>query len=138
MLNQITVMGRLTKDPELRYTQRQMPVASFTLACDRDFGEKETDFLDVVAWNKTAEFVHSYFSKGMLVAVTGRLQMRQWTDRNDNKRTSAEIVADHCYFAQSKLQRDEAAYDERPVLTDEDAPPVKPVYNDEYDGELPF
>lgn len=148
MLNHIVLMGRLTRDPELRYTQSQKPVASFALACDRDFGgrdgaEKQTDFIDVVAWNGTAEFVSKYFTKGQLVAVAGRLQIRDWTDRDGNKRRSAEVVAERCYFAQSKLQRDEDAYDERPVLTDEDAPPVKPVYveaDEEYtgDGELPF
>lgn len=109
MLNHIVLMGRLTRDPELRYTQSQIPVASFSIAADRDFsgrdgGEKQTDFFDIVAWRSTAEFVSKWFTKGMLVAVSGRLQMRDWTDRDGNKRRSAEIVADNCYFAESKRQ----------------------------------
>ena len=97
MLNHITLMGRLTRDPELRYTQSQTPVASFTLACDRDFGgrdgsERQTDFIDCVAWRQTAEFVSKYFSKGRLAAVDGRLQIREWTDKDGNKRRSAEIA----------------------------------------------
>ena len=107
MLNHIVIMGRLTRDPELRYTQSQTPVASFSLAVDRDFGgrdggEKQTDFIDCVAWRQTAEFVNKYFTKGSMVAVSGRLQMRDWTDRDGNKRTSAEVVADNVYFGDSK------------------------------------
>lgn len=107
MLNHITIMGRLTRDPELRYTQSQTPVASFTLAVDRDFGgrdggEKQTDFIDCVAWRSTGEFVSKYFQKGSMAIVSGRLQMRDWTDKEGNKRTSAEIVADNVYFGESK------------------------------------
>lgn len=107
MLNHIVAMGRLTRDPELRRTGSGIPVASFTIAVDRDFGksengEKETDFLDVVAWRSTAEFVEKYFSKGRMAVVSGRLQIRSWTDKDGNKRRSAEIVADNVYFGDSK------------------------------------
>lgn len=106
MLNRIIVMGRMTRDPELRRTNSGTAVASFSLAVDRDFksqsGEKETDFIDVVAWRNTAEFVSKYFSKGRMAVVDGRLQLRDWTDKDGNKRRSAEIVADSVYFGDSK------------------------------------
>ena len=107
MLNHIVIMGRLTRDPELRYTQSQTPVASFTVAVDRDFGgrdggEKQTDFIDCVAWRQTAEFVSKYFTKGSMAVVSGRLQIRPWTDKDGHKRTSAEVVADNIYFGDSK------------------------------------
>ena len=113
MLNHIVLMGRLTRDPELRYTQSQIPVASFTLAVDRDFGgrdggEKQTDFIDIVAWRSTAEFVSKYFTKGSMAAVSGRLQIRDWTDREGGKRRSAEVVADNVYFGDSKRDGDGA------------------------------
>ena len=113
MLNHITIMGRLTRDPELRYTQSQTPVASFTVAVDRDFasregGERQTDFIDVVAWRQTAELVSKYFSKGSMAVVSGRLQIRDWTDRDGNKRRSAEVVADNVYFGESKRREDSA------------------------------
>ena len=99
-------MGRLTRDPELRRTGSGTAVTSFSLACDRDFksqsGEKETDFIEVVAWKNTAEFVSKYFSKGRMAVVEGRLQIRDWTDKAGNKRTTAEVVADNVYFADSK------------------------------------
>ena len=106
MLNHITIMGRLTRDPELRRTGSGVPVTSFTLAVDRDFadkqsGEKETDFIDCVAWRNTAEFVDKYFSKGRMAVVSGRLQIRNWTDKDGNKRRSAEVVADNVYFGDS-------------------------------------
>lgn len=101
-LNHISIMGRLTKDVELRYTQSQKPVASFTLAVDRDFGDKQTDFINCVAWNKTAEFVNKYFSKGKMAVVAGRLQMRDWQDKEGNKRIAAEVVAENVYFGESK------------------------------------
>ena len=112
MLNHIVIMGRLTRDPELRYTQSQIPVTSFTVAVDRDYGgrdgsERQTDFIDCVAWRNTAEFVSKYFSKGSMAVVSGRLQLRDWTDREGNKRRSAEIVADNVYFGESKRSRDE-------------------------------
>ncbi len=108
MLNHIVLMGRLTRDPELRRTASGIAVASFTLAVDRDFGtnretgEKETDFIDIVAWRNTAEFVSKYFSKGRMAVVSGRLQIRGWTDKEGNKRRSAEVVADNVYFGDSK------------------------------------
>ena len=106
MLNKIILMGRLTRDPELRRTQSGTAVTSFSIACDRDFksqsGEKETDFIDVVAWRSTAEFVSKYFSKGRMAVVEGRLQIRDWTDREGGKRRSAEVVADNVYFGDSK------------------------------------
>ena len=99
-------MGRLTRDPELRRTGSGTAVTSFSLACDRDFksksGEKDTDFIEVVAWKNTAEFVSKYFSKGRMAVVEGRLQIRDWTDKAGNKRTTAEVVADNVYFADSK------------------------------------
>ena len=107
MLNHIVIMGRLTRDPELRYTQSQIPVASFTVAVDRDFGgrdggDKQTDFIDCVAWRQTAEFVSKYFAKGSMAVVSGRLQIRDWTDREGGKRRSAEVVVDNIYFGDSK------------------------------------
>ena len=106
MLNKIVIMGRLTRDPELRRTQSGTAVTSFSIACDRDFksqsGEKETDFIDVVAWRGTAEFVSKYFAKGRMAVVEGRLQIRDWTDRDGGKRRSAEVVADNVYFGDSK------------------------------------
>lgn len=107
MLNHITLMGRLTRDPELRYTQSQTPVVSFTIAVDRDFSgkdgaEKQTDFIDIVAWRTTAEFVSKYFTKGRMAVVAGRLQGRDWQDKNGNKRRSWEVVADSVYFGDSK------------------------------------
>ena len=106
MLNKIILMGRLCTNPELRRTGSGTAVTSFSLACDRDFksqsGEKETDFIEVVAWKNTAEFVSKYFSKGRMAVVEGRLQIRDWTDKAGNKRTSAEVVADNVYFADSK------------------------------------
>jgi len=107
MLNHITIMGRLTRDPELRYTQSQIPVASFTVAVDRDYsgrdgGEKQTDFIDCAAWRQTAEFVSKYFRKGSMAVVSGRLQSRKWQDRDGNNRTSWEVIADSCYFGESK------------------------------------
>ena len=107
MLNHITLMGRLTRDPELRRTGSGIAVASFTVAVDRDFGgrdggEKETDFIDCVAWRQTGEFVSKYFTKGRMIVVSGRLQIRSWTDKDGNKRRTAEVVADNVYFGDSK------------------------------------
>ena len=106
MLNHITAAGRLTKDPELRRTQNGVAVASFTIACDRDIkdasGNKQTDFIDCVAWRNTAEFVDKYFTRGIMVIVSGRFQMREWTDKNGNNRRNAEILAENVYFADSK------------------------------------
>lgn len=113
MLNKIFVMGRLTHDPELRRTGSGTPVCSFSIACDRDFksqsGEKETDFFDVVAWRTTGEFVSKYFTKGRMVVVEGRLQFREWQDKEGNKRRSAEINADNVYFGDSRPAQAEGA-----------------------------
>ena len=111
MLNHIIVMGRLTRDPELRRTGSGIAVASFTLAVDRDFspkdgGERETDFIDCVAWRQTGEFVSKYFTKGRMAVVSGRLQIRSWTDKEGNKRRTAEVVADNVYFGDSKRDGD--------------------------------
>lgn len=127
MLNHIVIMGRLTAAPELRYTQQNTPVASFTLAVDRDFqsggSEKQTDFIPCVAWRGTAEFVSKYFTKGSMAAVSGRLQLRDWTDKDGNKRRTAEVVADSIYFGESKKR------DASPDVQFEEIPD---------DGELPF
>lgn len=102
MLNKAILMGRLTKDPELRSTNSGTPVCSFTLAVDRRSKDDGTDFIDIVAWSKTAEFVSKYFQKGQLVAVAGRIQTRTWKDNNDNKRKAVEVVAEEVHFAESK------------------------------------
>lgn len=104
MLNKCILMGRLTKNPELRHTQGGKAVASFALAVDRDFDKNTTDFIDVVCWGNTADFVSSYFTKGRAAVVSGRLQIRDWTDRDGNKRKTAEVVADNVYFADSKRE----------------------------------
>ena len=109
MLNHITIMGRLTRDPELRRTGSGIAVASFTVAVDRDYGgkdggERETDFIDCVAWRQTGEFVSKYFTKGRMIVVDGKLQIRNWTDKDGNKRRSAEVVADNVYFGDSKRE----------------------------------
>ena len=115
MLNHITIMGRLTREPELRRTGSGIAVASFTVAVDRDFGgrdggERETDFIDCVAWRQTGEFVSKYFTKGSMIVVSGRLQIRNWTDKEGNKRRSAEVVADNCYFGESKRNDQGSSY----------------------------
>ena len=109
MLNHITLMGRLVRDPELRRTGSGVAVTSFTVAVDRDFGknengEKETDFIDCVAWRQTGEFVAKYFAKGRMAVVSGRLQIRPWTDKDGNKRRTAEVVADNVYFGDSRRE----------------------------------
>ena len=114
MLNHIVIMGRLTRDPELRRTGTGTAVASFTVAVDRDFGksengEKETDFIDCVAWRQTGEFVSKYFTKGRMAVVSGRLQIRNWTDKEGNKRRTAEVIADNVYFGDSNKREDGAA-----------------------------
>lgn len=106
MLNTISIMGRLTHDPELRHTTSNIPVCSFSIACDRDFknekGDKSTDFFDVIAWRSTGEFVSKYFAKGRMAIIEGRLQMREWTDKAGNKRRTTEIIAENVYFGDSK------------------------------------
>ena len=147
MLNKIFIMGRLTRDPELRRTQSGTAVTSFSLAVDRDFksqsGEKETDFIDVVAWRSTAEFVAKYFTKGRMAVVEGRLQIRDWKDKDGNNRRSAEVVADNIYFGDSK--RDGAGSDYAPAYGAPMGGYSAPMGGasafaeiDEEDGDLPF
>lgn len=130
MLNKIIIMGRLTRDPEMRHTQTGTAVTSFTMAVDRDFksqsGEKETDFIDVVVWGKTAEFAANYFTKGRMAIVEGRLQVRNWQDKDGNKRKTSEVVADRMYFGDSK-QEDK----KRPAPADD-------FCEIEDDGDLPY
>jgi len=147
-MNNIALMGRLTRDPILRKTQSGLPVASFSLAVDRgyvpkDGGERQTDFIDVVVWRGTAEFVSKYFAKGQMAAVTGRLQIRDWTDREKNKRRSAEVVADSVYFTGSKKSREEgfSPADSVDYLKPGFAPAVESsdfTELDVDDGDLPF
>lgn len=113
MLNHIVIMGRLTRDPEIRRTGSDIPVSNFTVAVDRDLknknGEYETDFIDCVAWRKAAELIGRYFRKGSMIVVSGRLQLRDWTDKDGGKRRSAEIIADNVYFGESKRKEDQSA-----------------------------
>ena len=141
MLNKIIIMGRLTRDPELRRTGSGTAVTSFSLACDRDFksqsGDKETDFIEVVAWKNTAEFVGKYFSKGRMAVVEGRLQIRDWTDKAGNKRTTAEVVADNVYFADSKRSESNDNQKENfNALSGRLSDDFAPISED--DGEIPF
>ena len=114
MLNHITLMGRLTRDPELRRTGSGVAVASFSIAVDRDFGgrdggEKKTDFIDCVAWRQTGEFISKYFTKGRMIVVDGRLEMRDWTDKEGNKRRTAEVIVANAYFGDSKRDGDSSS-----------------------------
>jgi len=102
MLNTITIQGRFTADPQIKNTQNNIAVVSFTLACDRDFGEKKTDFFSCTAWRQTAEFIGKYFRKGQMAIMDGRLQNKEWTDKDGNKRTTAEILVEHAYFCESR------------------------------------
>lgn len=130
MLNHITLMGRLTKEPDIRYTQSQTPVASFTVAVDRDYqsggSEKQTDFINCVAWKNTAEFVQKYFHKGSMAVVAGRLQMRSYEAKDGSKRSVAEVVADSIYFGESKKANPNVDASSFSDLTEEES------------GELPF
>ena len=143
MLNHIDIMGRLVRDPELRHTGNGTPVVSFTLAVDRDFadkqsGQKETDFIDCTAWRSTAEFVSKYFAKGRMAVASGRLQMRKWTDKDGNKRTAAEVVAENVYFGDSKKESSGGyggGYD-APALPDAQSGGFTEI--DDVDGECPF
>ena len=156
MLNHIVIMGRLTREPELRTTQSGIKVAAFTVAVDRDYsgrdgGEKQTDFIDCVAWRQTGEFVATYFRKGSMIVVSGRLQSRKWQDREGNNRTAWEINADSCYFGEQKRDNDrggsasgQSSYgDQRQSYAAPrsglDAPPPSGFTElDDDDGELPF
>ena len=137
MLNHIIIMGRWTRDPELRRTGSGVAVTSFTVAVDRDFSskdEKETDFIDCVAWRSTGEFVNKYFSKGSMILVSGRLQIRAWTDKDGNKRRGAEVVAENVYFAEGKREHPQPA----PAP---EAPPVeepKEDYKEDYSDTLAY
>ncbi len=130
MLNHIVLMGRLTRDPELRRTQSGIAVASFTLAVERDYKtegvEREADFIDIVAWRSSAEFVQKYFVKGQMAVVSGRLQIRSWTDNSGNKRRSAEVVADNVYFGEAKKDGRSSGYPGG--YSDKDAPPAYGSY----------
>ena len=155
MLNHIVIMGRLTRDPELRYTQSQVPVASFTVAVDRDFsgrdgGERQTDFINCVAWRQSAEFVSKYFHKGSMAVVSGRLQIRQYQDREGNNRTAAEVVSDNVYFGESRRDSENRAsgdsgYSNASYSRSYEAPRAAAASNpspfselSEDEGELPF
>ena len=142
MLNRIILMGRLTRDPELRHTQSGTAVASFTLAVDRDFkgndGEKATDFIDIVAWRNSAEFVSKYFTKGRMAVVEGRLQIRDWTANDGTKRRSAEVIADSIYFGDSKKEGGNQAAAPAPVDYGMPSSDQFAELGDEDDGELPF
>jgi len=151
MLNHITIMGRLTRDPELRRTGSGIAVTSFTLAVDRDFGkndqgERETDFIDCVAWRQTGEFVSKYFTKGRMAVVSGRLQIRSWNDKDGNKRRTAEVVADNVYFGDSKRDGDGGntygAAPAAPSYGGYSAPASAPASDfamlDDDDAQLPF
>ena len=146
MLNHIVIMGRLTRDPELRRTGSGIPVASFTVAVDRDFsgkdsGEKETDFIDCVAWRNTAEFVSKYFTKGRMAVVSGRLQIRSWTDKDGNKRRTAEVVADQVYFGDSKKDDSGSSYSPAAAYTAPEYPEAQAQDFGVLDGDdnaLPF
>ena len=149
MLNHIDVMGRLVRDPELRYTQSNTPVTSFTIAVDRDFGktesgDRQTDFIDCVAWRSTAEYINKYFTKGRMAVVSGRLQLREWVDKNENKRRNAEIVVDNIYFGDSRRdgenhpassQSASGGFDFGPGRSADTPSPFEEL---EDDGELPF
>ena len=149
MLNHITIMGRLTRDPELRTTQSGVSVASFSVAVDRDFsgrdgGEKQTDFIECVAWRQTGEFVSKYFRKGSMIVVSGRLQSRKWQDKDGNNRTSWEVVADNVYFGESRRDSDNSSFGgnyesnryEAPRTSAPKAGGFSEMADD--DGELPF
>ena len=157
MLNHIVIMGRLTRDPELRSTQSGVSVASFTVAVDRDFGgrdggEKQTDFIDCVAWRQTGEFVSKYFHKGSMIVVSGRLQSRKWQDREGNNRTNWEIQADNVYFGESRSSssRDDNGYSNSSYSNSgsygsydsgrQQSAPAPSAFAelDDGDGELPF
>ncbi|SMC38298.1 single-stranded DNA-binding protein [Papillibacter cinnamivorans] len=143
MLNRVILMGRLTRDPDLRRTQSGTPVASFALAVDRDYsgkdgGEKETDFIDIVSWRNTGEFVSKYFSKGQMAAVVGRLQIRDWKDKEGNNRRSAEVVADNVYFAGPKKDSGAAPAGSNSVPQESAYPPEAGFTELDDDGELPF
>jgi single-strand DNA-binding protein len=139
MLNHITIMGRLTRDPELRRTGSGLAVTSFSVAVERDYSgrdssERKTDFFDCVAWDKRAEFVGKYFSKGRMIIVSGRLEFRDWTDKEGNKRRSAEVIAENVYFGDSKRDGDNgnSSYGGNAYGGNSYAAPAAPAYGGGY------
>ncbi|MBO5891281.1 MAG: single-stranded DNA-binding protein [Oscillospiraceae bacterium] len=150
MLNHITIMGRLVRDPELRRTGSGVAVASFCVAVDRDFapkdgGERKADFINCVAWRQTGEFISKYFTKGRMIVVDGRLEMRDWTDRDGNKRTTAEVIVDNAYFGDSKRDGDSSGSYSAPAAPSfggYSAPTAAPASDfamlDDNDAQLPF
>ena len=151
MLNHIVIMGRLTRDPEMRRTGSGTAVTSFSVAVDRDFpnkesGERETDFIDCVAWRQTGEFVSKYFAKGRMAVVSGRLQIRSWTDKEGNKRRSAEVIADNVYFGDSKRENTDSysGYGAAPAPAAGYSAPAAPAPVSDFsmieddDSQLPF
>jgi len=151
-MNHVILMGRMVQDPELRHTQSGIPVVSFRIAVDRRFskdkGERQADFIDIVAWRQTAEFVQKYFAKGRMIAVHGSLQVREWQDKDGNRRWSTEVQADQVYFTGEKREGGGGGYNASAAYADRDAPPIDagagPTAGsdfaelDEDDGELPF
>ena len=150
MLNHITIMGRFVRDPELRRTGSGIAVTSFTLAVDRDFkassgGEKEVDFIDCVAWRQTGEFVSKYFTRGRMAVVSGKLQIRSWTDKDGNKRRTAEVIADNVYFADSKTENASSGTQQAapasygsPAYSAPNYPPSDFAMLEDDDAQLPF
>lgn len=142
MLNEVILMGRLTRDPDVRMTQNGTTAANFTLACERDYApqgqDRETDFFDIVAFRNTADFVGQYFAKGQLVAVKGRLQQRDWTDKQGNKRRTTEVLADRCYFAEKRQDRDASDAGFQQMSDSTPVPFVEPDMQMGLGDELPF
>lgn len=142
MLNEVILMGRLTRDPDVRMTQNGTTAANFALACERDYApqgqDRETDFFDIVAFRNTADFVGQYFSKGQLVAVKGRLQQRDWTDKQGNKRRTTEILADRCYFAEKRQDRDASDAGFQQMSDSTPVPFAEPDIQMGLGDELPF
>ena len=142
MLNEVILMGRLTRDPDVRMTQNGTTAANFALACERDYApqgqDRETDFFDIVAFRNTADFVGQYFAKGQLVAVKGRLQQRDWTDKQGNKRRTTEILADRCYFAEKRQDRDASDAGFQQMSDSTPVPFAEPDMQMELGDELPF
>lgn len=142
MLNEVILMGRLTRDPDVRMTQNGTTAANFALACERDYApqgqDRETDFFDIVAFRNTADFVGQYFAKGQLVAVKGRLQQRDWTDKQGNKRRTTEILADRCYFAEKRQDRDASDAGFQQMSGSTPVPFAEPDMQMGLGDELPF
>ena len=137
MLNKVILMGRLTRDPEIRYTQNNTPVASYSIAVDRNYSkaqDKQTDFIDIVSWNKSAEFVSKWFKKGSLIVVVGRLQVRKWQDKDGNNRISYEVISEEVSFGGSKNDSDSDSSESHANATVD----VENAEDADDDGEMPF